>query len=876
MAPVQTYITDDAAKIIRNAIAEASGREVLCLGHTNAERIVDAVEVLARGNADAVVAMTQLAKYGDVAIHNHPTGALEPSEADMHIAAQAALEGVATFIVNNDVSALYAVVEPMQPPHVHPLDAEALLALLGQDGAMARALKRYEERPAQRDMLREVITAFNHDKISIIEAGTGTGKTVAYLIPAIAWAVQNNERVVISTHTINLQEQIMHQDLPLVRKIMPHEFKAVLIKGRRNYVCLRKVHMIEDEPELFEDDDSTELHQLIEWAFVTKTGDMADLGTFPKSRVWEKLHSSGETCFKAHCPFFKDCFVARARREAATAQVLVTNHALLFVDVALRGRGGALADASILPKYTRIIFDEAHNIEEVATDQFGADASRRGYLRTMNLLHRRGRARETGSLAVLRAHLLRIGATLRDATETDALRDALELLVSTHLPALNFAVTDCFEALARELAAATKNEEGTVQYRVTPERRAADLWTRCVEQMQTLMQATRAFVSAAGAVTRPAAKLPVEDDKLTGSLLEVNSHVEHLALCAETLQAVCGEDNPEFVTWLESRIDNTYLHVSVNRAPLNIAESMIANVYEKFSTIVMTSATLTSRKRFAFLENRIGLSTYKERLAGNATTAGKARPISELLLPTPFNYRAQTIIAIPTDLDPAHIKANHADAGHGHALGDAIVRLLRITHGSAFVLFTSYGLLRKLAKELREELEAAGMPLFVQGTEHRDELLKQFRATAHAVLFGTDSFWAGVDVVGDALQSVIITKLPFRVPTEPIVEARTEYIDQHGGNAFVDYTVPLAVIKFRQGFGRLIRSKSDYGMVAILDRRVLDMRYGRWFLESLPECTHVDGPLEKVEAEVGAFFTRHRAGKAETALATKHRPHRPA
>jgi ATP-dependent DNA helicase DinG len=861
MASVHDYITPDAAKIIRNAIADAQGHEVLCLGHTNAERMIDTVEVLARGNEVTVAAVTQLAKYGDVVIHNHPTGSLTPSDADVNVAAQAALEGVAAFIVNNDVSEVYVVIEPMQPPHVQPLDGEALLALLAQDGAMAHALKKYEERPAQRDMLREVVAAFNHDKISVIEAGTGTGKTLAYLIPAIAWALQNNERVVISTHTINLQEQIMHKDLPLVRKIMPQEFKAVLVKGRKNYVCLRKVHMIEDEPELFEDEDSSELHHLIEWAMVTKTGDLADLGMFPKARVWEKIQSSNETCFKAHCPFFKDCFVSRARRDAATAQVLVTNHALLFVDVVVRGFGGAMAEASILPKYTRIVFDEAHNIEEVATDQFGADASRRGYLRAMSLLYRRGRARETGSLAVLRANLLRAGATVRDTGLTDPLLEALDMLISTQLPALNFAVTDCFEALSRELASATKNEEGTVQYRITPERRTTEMWPRCVAQMQTLRQATRAFVSAAGAITRPAAKLPLEDEKLASALLDVTSHVERLNASAETLDAVCGEDNPEFVTWLESRVDNTYLHVSVNRAPLNIAEAMITKVYECFPTIVMTSATLTSRQRFEFLENRIGLTAYKQRLAGSPTAAGKARPISTLLLPTPFHYRTQTLVAIPTDLDAAHLRAPREAAGEGHALGDAIVRLLRITHGSAFVLFTSYGLLRKLAKELRTELEAAGMTLFVQGTEHRDELLKRFRKASHAVLFGTDSFWAGVDVVGEALQSVIITKLPFRVPTEPIIEARTEYIDQHGGNSFLDYTVPLAVIKFRQGFGRLIRSKSDYGMVAILDRRVLEKYYGRWFLESLPECAHVDGPLEKVEATAQAFFTQHRAGK---------------
>ncbi|MCX7846924.1 MAG: hypothetical protein N2595_02680 [bacterium] len=268
----------------------------------------------------------------------------------------------------------------------------------------------------------------------------------------------------------------------------------------------------------------------------------------------------------------------------------------------------------------------------------------------------------------------------------------------------------------------------------------------------------------------------------------------------------------------------------------------------------MTSATLTSRHSFAFFEQRLGLERYKERLAGTPGSSGRARLVRTLALPTPFDFKRQAVVAIPTDVETGF---GTLPLPSSHSLPNAILRLLRITHGSAFVLFTSYALLRKLVAELRDQLETAGMPVFVQGTEQRDELLRRFRVTPHAVLFGTDSFWAGVDVAGDALRSVIITKLPFRVPTEPIIEARTEYIDQHNGNSFVDYTVPLAVIKFRQGFGRLIRTKTDHGMVAILDQRVLTKYYGKWFLESLPECTRVAGPLEEIIPHLEAFFANH-------------------
>lgn len=854
MASVNDYISEAAAAALRNAIADAGGREVFFIGHTDADGIVTSVDVLARGNAMSVAALVHQARYGDVAIHNHPSGPLEPSEADISVSSLAALSGIASFIVNNDVTDIYVVVEPMKPPVLQPLDIEVLMKLLSADGPLARALKQYEARQAQLDMLREVATAFNHDAIAVIEAGTGTGKTLAYLVPAIAWSLQNNERVVVATHTINLQEQILRKDLPLLRHAFDKEFKAVLVKGRNNYVCLRRVHAVEDEPELFHDDDSAELRAVIDWALVSKTGDMAELNFFPRARVWERVNSTPDTCTNVRCPFFRECFVFKARREAATAHVLVTNHSLLCADLAVRAEHGALTESSVLPKYQRVIFDEAHNLEEVATEHFGSSIARRAYLRVISQLHRRGRAGESGSLPLLTTHLLRCANKIGDDEKANALIERIEHLAAVQLAALQFAVNDCFEGLAKLLTSAHADEEGTIQYRITPERRAGELWQRAQEHLTALLQATRAFVTEAGALLKDLSDLPLEDDKLLGALTEVAAHVEQLKYFADVAHAICTDASEEFVTWLEARVDDTYLHVSAHRAPLDISDAMVANVYEQFPTVILTSATLTSRNSFDFFEKRLGLATYKQRLAGAAGAKGRARLVRTLALPTPFDFKRQAIVAIPTDVETGFGKT--AVAGT-HTLREAIMRLLRITHGSAFVLFTSYGLLRKLARELREELEAAGMPLFVQGTEHRDELLRRFRATAHAVLFGTDSFWAGVDVAGDALRSVIITKLPFRVPTEPIIEARTEYIDQHDGNSFLEYTVPLAVIKFRQGFGRLIRTKTDHGMVAILDSRVLSKYYGKWFLESLPECARAAGALDEIIPHLEAFFAGH-------------------
>jgi len=860
MSNINKYITEEIAGRIRNEISDAKGREVFFVGHTNDKSIVVDLDVLARGNDISVAAITQLANYGDVLIHNHPSEtSLEPSDADIGISSVAACSGIASFIINNEVSEIYVLVEPMKPPKLKPLPEKKLLDILSKDGKISKLLIKYEERAPQIDMLKESIDAFNHNKISIIEAGTGTGKTLAYLIPAVSWALKNGERVVISTHTINLQEQILQKDIPIIKSIFEdEEIKATLVKGRRNYVCLRKSHNAEDTPELFSDEESEELQQLLDWAFITKTGDLSDINQKPSWRVWEKIHSSAETCFRARCPHFRECFVLKARRNAASANVLVTNHALLFSDIAIRAESDSMSESTILPKYNRIIFDEAHNIEEVATAHFGSNVSKSYYLRTLNLLHRRNRGQETGSLNAFVAQLLKNKKKLGDDKLVDELIVQIQSVANTDITTLRFAVNDSFEWLATNLLEKNKDERGAVQYRITPERRKSDFWEEIIGKLDGLKKKTRKFVSALSKIVKEIDSLPIEDEKVMGALLDVKSNIEKLKSFADTIDFVCNDENENFVNWLEAKVSNTYTFVSVNRAPLTIVDSMITEVYEKFPTIIMTSATLSSRKKFDFFNARTGIKKYKAMLKNTNEEIKRARPVTEIILSTPFDYKKQAIVGIPTDVNISFYQNNN-DCSEDHDLKDAIMSLLEVSKGSAFVLFTSYGLLKKTAKELQDKIEDAGMNLLVQGQGNRSDILKRFRSESNSVLFGTDSFWAGVDVTGDALTSVIITKLPFRVPTEPIIEARSESIDTHGGNSFMEYTIPMAVLKFRQGFGRLIRCKSDYGMVAILDRRVIDKYYGKWFLQSLPESVQLTGNLVELAAAAREFFTEHQS-----------------
>ena len=856
MTNIHNYISEQAINKIIREIKNADEREVLFIGRADSSRFITEIDVIARGSDTSVAAVLHLANYGDVFIHNHPSGPIKPSDADVEIASLAAQSGVGSFIINNDASEIYVLVEPMEPPKISPISAERMLKLLDSDGHLANALDNYEQRDEQRNMMAEVIDAFNHSKISVIEAGTGTGKTLAYLLPSVAWALKNEERVVISTHTINLQEQILNKDLPIINKLLPKDFRAVLVKGRNNYVCLRKCNMINEEAELFEDDDINELRQIIDWSFVSKTGDLSDLNFVPKRNVWEKVHATGETCIRARCPFFKDCFVTKARRAAAYAQILVTNHALLFSDIAIRAETNGYSDATILPNYSRVIFDEAHNIEEVATKFFGNTVTKTMCVRALNLLYRKNNKKDSGALVMLGSRLLAAKNEIGKQKKVDAILTELQQFANTKVQELLFAVNDIFKSIAEILVNEFPNEKRDVQFRLTDDRRQSDLWKEIAPLFLNLSNKFKNFALKLNSITKTISKLPLENEKVDGEIKTVNSQLEKLCLFAEIIDAVCNENQDgSFVNWLEAGIRDTFIFASINRAPLDISNSMIDFVYEKFATVIMTSATLTSRKKFDFWESRVGLDKFKIKQNTIQNPKNK-RLVSELILKTPFNFKKQAALVIPTDVDTSFYARGNDNHINGHSLKEAIMPLLKITDGNCFVLFTSYGLLKKTSYELKNKIARAGMNLFIQGDERRDILLQRFRSTENSVLFGTDSFWAGVDVVGDALKSVIITKLPFRVPTEPIIEARTEFIDNNGGNSFLDFSLPMAIIKFRQGFGRLIRSKTDFGMVTILDRRILDKFYGRWFLQSLPECNQFVGPLNEIIPQAKVFIEK--------------------
>jgi len=828
------YIEPDVCEFIRRSIDEAGGNEVFFIGSCGEGRKVSSALVMARGDDSSVPAIAQSAAVGDVVIHNHPDGPLTPSGADIGIASMLGSRGVGFLIVDNKAADVYAVVEPFTKEALKPLDEGRITAALDAGGELSRALDGYEVRPGQIEMALDVARAFNGGKVAALEAGTGVGKSMAYLVPALLWALANKERVVISTNTINLQEQLINKDIPLLARAFGCEFKAVLVKGRGNYLCLRKLDSAMSEGDfLLEDSEKANIAAIDGWAGKTREGSLSDLSFVPGDELWEKLRSESDTCLRLKCKRYAHCFFFRARREAASADLLVVNHHILLADIALRSAEGGSSDTGILPGYARLIIDEGHNLEDGATSYFGSRVSRLGLLKMLGRLHHK-RERDRGLLPFI-AHALK-GGRGAGRTRAEAWQALINGRILTEKEAAAARVNEAFDALYSFADGQGKGAGGEIKLRLKPGIKKAAGWDYVEDAFGRLNLDIAKLTRSLNSLRREFEAEEAITDKLESAMMEIKSVGERLdnaALAIETLLKG-GEDG--LVRWIEAPARKAGRVITLCGSPLNVATEIKERVYDRLATVIITSATLTVKRGFGFLNKRIGLDLIpKDRLVTGT-------------LPSPFDYARQVIIGIPTDIPEPGARE------FGSALSGLVKEALIISRGRAFVLFTSFKMLNDVYKELEPSLALQGIRGMKQGESPRHRLLHEFKAERSAALFGTDSFWEGVDVMGDALSNVIITKLPFSVPDDPVIEARQEEIEAAGGNPFMEYIVPQAVIRFRQGFGRLIRSKTDRGCIMVFDRRVVEKNYGREFLGSLPEGHIVKGAQAEVFKQVREFF----------------------
>jgi len=860
-------IAPSCAASLRALIAEVSGAEVFAIGTVGAEGAVEELDPIAFGSWEAVPAPAQQARPGQVLIHNHPSGVLQPSNADIEVASLYGKSGIGFYIVDNTCENVRVVVRPFREAPPAPVDTRSLIDHFGPDGELARTMPGYEHRPQQLAMMRLVADAFNRDRIAVAEAGTGTGKSFAYLAPSLAWAVANKKRVVVSTNTINLQEQLMSKDLPELRSRLGWNFRAVLVKGRNNYVSLRRLRFAAREGDLFEESRGRELKHLAEWVGKTSDGSRSDLPFEVSDDVWEAVASDKDDCLRARCPNFNDCFFYKSRREAASADLVVANHHLVMADIALKKDNTGNDYTAILPPFDRLVFDEAHNIEEVATSYFSSDTSVLAIRRQLNRLVSMRENR--GALTRLQRAVFEndsrglypVTQQILGLLEGEVLprRRELDQVLDTHFSELFHRTLQYF------LVDLTSRGERR-DLRVTRTVLESPFWRETTDLLEEIANELSRFTAplekALGLMRHyPDEVLKELADYRVGVTSAATKLIEHAGSIKFFLKA--GDD--EYCRWFDVGYVRDRPVVRPCTAPLNIAPSLQSALWTRKRTVVLTSATLTVDGKFDYLARQIGLGAQEGNAdVGPAPTHVAMGPgeinlgdipsrCEYLKVGTPFDYEKNCRIGVPRDLPQP------SDGRYDQAIAPAIVEMLRVTGGRAFVLFTSYRSLQTVLAQTRRHLEDAGITPFRQGEMPRHKLLEAFRSTPRAALFATSSFWEGVDVQGRALECLILAKLPFSVPSTPILEARAERIDRLGGSSFYEYTVPMAVIKFKQGFGRLIRSKTDRGVVLILDHRVLSKPYGKMFLRSLPPVPVDQGSTVEV---IGALKEFYRASEA--------------
>ncbi len=736
--------------------------------------------------------------------------------------------------------------EPFEPGDPQELDAGKLAAELGVGGAVANSLADYEARPQQQEMCREVTEALNAGRHLVVEAGTGVGKSLAYLLPAAAWSESGARKVIISTNTKNLQSQLFDKDIPLLEEALGHRLDAALLKGRGNYLCLRKLLYIlrEAGSELDEVGREAILPVLV-WAARTETGDIAEcppLFLRDALGLVDKLTTDGPDCLGRSCKQRRKCFLMAARAKAQAAKLIVVNHSLVFAE---------LGENMVLPPYGEIIFDEAHNLEGVATRHLSARIWPGRFYRILNRLlkfrarrrrrgsrHRAGEPGEvsgTGLLPSLSEHIARARGKA-----AEGFLEKLEKAASESSSQVVLAV----DALATFNAALSGLWE-TSRYReklsYTGDDRRMDLWDAIFTAKDQLVAVLSALQSRIGRIAESlledsdAEELPRAEE--LGR--EVSSAVEQLRSLLEDIDFTVKADDQRYVYWAELS-GRGGDQPELSAAPLDVAPMLAEQVYGQKRSCVLCSATMTVAKKFDYLTSRLGLNRQEEGRVGT------------LLLGTPFDFSAQARALVPGWLP----EPGNAVSGRNSAeLAEMLHELMSATRGRGLVLFTSYGALDEVYGEVKPRLEAEGINVLAQGRDgSREALLAALQQEESSVLLATSSFWEGVDVRGGALSCLVITRLPFQVYTEPLFKARAELVESRGDSSFMNYSVPEAVLKFRQGFGRLIRSKTDRGIAVLADRRLVSKRYGRVFLASLPCPYRVVSNSEALARAAGEFF----------------------
>ncbi len=729
---------------------------------------------------------------------------------------------------NNIIGDFSKEITPAEPCEV-TIDAEYISSILDKDGELSKYHGAYEERAGQTALAKNIATAFNESELLIAEAGTGIGKSIAYLIPSILWAENAKERVIISTNTKNLQEQLFTKDIPLLSRIFDFPFRAVMLKGRGNYISLNRWHRLINKPDQYlSREEKNLILPVASWLKKTKTGDLSETGFFPmlvESGLLEKIHSDSTLCLGARCKYRNDCFVNRVRKAAQRSHIIIVNHSLIFSDM--------ISDGGVLGKYNRIVFDEAHNIEKVALRFLGVNVNYYRVRRILNNLYS-GNKDPHGQLAVLKKRIVKM------AEAWPKYKDNLTTLEFAIYAVQNVRsdTRALFESLYWDvLAKAGKNvkgHEGKLRYYEN-----SLVFENNMGKIESLKESVTALILRLNEIILFVSDVSPnrlnEKEEVMIELEKLQKELQGIIIDVDFLIEATGRN----VFWFEYAENKTFYSLKINSAPLDIAEKLAYGLYDYMETVIMTSATLTVAKDFSYIRKRLGLDLdTRERVV-------------EFIASSPFDYLAQSSVFsqsfLPSPKDENFISETN----------EVLFSIASDVSRGMLVLFTSYGHLHRSYYELRDRFVHNGITLLAQGIDgSRNILLRRFQKETHSVLFGTESFWEGVDVPGHALEIVVIIRLPFAVPTDPIIQAQMEDVEMSGGDPFMDFSVPEAAIKLRQGAGRLIRHRNDRGAVIIMDKRIITTRYGHLFRNSLPGTGIKPGNREMLIESLKKWFEK--------------------
>ncbi|MFC4808531.1 ATP-dependent DNA helicase DinG [Paenibacillus sp. GCM10023250] len=691
---------------------------------------------------------------------------------------------------------------------------------------IAAVIPGYEEREPQNMMFQEVIDALEEERHLLIEAGTGTGKSLGYLIPALYYGVQHNKKIVVSTHTINLQEQLRSRDLPLLLAVMPYPFKAAVFKGRGNYLCLRKFEgKVNMRDFVAPAEDRITASQMVVWLSETEHGDQEELNFGNRGAdFWSAVASDADSCLNRSCPWFKRCYYHRAKQEANLADVVITNHSMLFTDIR--------ADHRLLPGYEHLILDEAHHLEDVAGKHLGTQLS---YYAIQQPVFRLCKDARNGQLIVLNSRLAH-----ENVEQTQKWREEIDEVVPVfgelrdewdRLFELLYALTSAGGGAKSAAADAAGGEGGQYVLRLRGGK-LPELW----KEAQLIEEAVHGYLSQ---IIRPldkvfaAIKEEIDDPAIAALVTDLSGTVKDLARARDDLRQFIKADKADTVYWLEANANSRAKSVQLYAVPADVSSQLRTYFFDTKRSVILTSATLSVQKSFQYACEQLGLAGEEE--------AGRLKTVQ---LPSPFNYREQALVIIPRNFPV--LKGASGDPMFMEKLVASLTETAVGTHGRMLVLFTSYKMLKQAYEPLKEALSEHGIQVLGQGIDssNRSKLTRRFQQQAASILLGTSSFWEGVDIPGDALTCLAIVRLPFQPPNHPLVEAKSELLQEQKQNPFMKLSIPQAVIRFKQGFGRLVRTAKDRGIVLIYDTRVIDTYYGKYFLYSLPgpkiETMHVD------------------------------------